>query len=202
MQYKMRIDGITFSPSSLDERPAEAALLGQIVTTFSLIEGLVGGIYGMLRHQDIGEALDELKDLPTNARRVQAVRNELAKNPLTAKDSQHDDLLKSVLNYAVRRNKIAHGLWGTNPDNQDHVYRIPVKKWINWLAALISSGTDGTFVEKVDMLKAEIETYDIQIIKQLKIDGEALLIEVGNLFNQLAAVNAEADGWQKVPPGS
>src|SRR3546814_19127627 len=101
--------------------------LGEIVTSFSLIEGVIGGIYGMLRHQTIEQGIESLQALSTNAKRVQAVRNEIAANSLLSVDQTHDDLIKQVLSYAEKRNKIAQGIWGAHPAHQDHISRTPVK---------------------------------------------------------------------------
>src|SRR3546814_20398330 len=66
----------------------------EIVTSFSLIEGVIGGIYGMLRHQTIEQGIESLQALSMNAKRVQAVRNEIAANSLLSVDQTHDDLMK------------------------------------------------------------------------------------------------------------
>src|SRR3546814_9310845 len=131
--------------------------LGEIVTSFSLIEGFIGGIYGMLRHQTIEQGIESLQALSTNAKRVQAVRNEIAANSLLSVDQTHDDLMKQVLSYAEKRNKIAHGIWGAHPAHTDLIYRLPVKKWINFIAASVRSGTNGTMIDDIDALTAHLE---------------------------------------------
>src|SRR3546814_2826761 len=82
----------------------------------------------MLRHQTIEQGIESLQALSTNAKRVQAVRNEIAANSLLSVDQTHDDLMKQVLSYAEKRNKIAHGLWGAHPAHTDLIYRLPVKR--------------------------------------------------------------------------
>src|SRR3546814_1385146 len=108
------------------------------------------GIYGMLRHQTFEQGIESLQALSTHAKRVQAVRNEIAANSLLSVDQTHDDLMKQVLSYAEKRNKIAHGLWGAHPAHTDLIYRLPVKKWINLIAASVRSGTNGTMIDNIN----------------------------------------------------
>src|SRR3546814_13839340 len=83
------------------------------------------GIYGMLRHQTFEQGIESLQALSTNAKRVQAVRNEIAANSLLSVDKTHDDLMKQVLSYAEKRNKIAHGILGAHPAHTDLIYTLP-----------------------------------------------------------------------------
>jgi hypothetical protein len=199
MPVGFEMDGISFTSDGLKGMSSHAAVLGQVVTAFSLIEGVVGGIYGMLRHQTIEQGIEELQALPTNARRVQAVRQAMTNCPSLAADPSHDDLMKNVLSYSERRNRIAHGLWGVHPNQQDVLYRLPVKKWINYIATVVSSGTDGTSNAKIDELKTYLETYNLAELSSLKTDGDNLLVEVLKLFNALALSNAKGDGWVESP---
>lgn len=189
------MNGIEFSPETLTTFPQHAALLGEIVTSFSLVEGAVGGIYGLLRHQDIEAAIQDLSNLSTNSKRVQAVRTELAKHPTLSQDSANDDLMKSILKYAEERNKVAHGVWGRHPNRSDIVYRLPVKKWINFVASIVDAGTAGKSIEKVTELASHIEEYSIAALKTLKSEGAMMLEGTLNLLNFLAREAAIADGW-------
>lgn len=199
MPKGFEIDGFSFTSEGLKALPAHAALLGEIVTAFSLIEGVIGGIFGMLRHQTIDQGIEELQALSTNAKRVQAVRQEIAANASLKADPLHDILMKKVLSYAEKRNKIAHGLWGGHADQPNVVYRLPVKKWINFIAGVVRSGTDGTSIEKANELKTHLEAYDLSALESLKFEGDELLGEVFKLFNKLALINAREDGWVSSP---
>lgn len=200
MPVGFKLDDIEFSTNGLEKIPKHAALIGEIVTSFSLIEGVVGGIYGMLKHQQIEQATEELKQLSSNHARVQAVRKLIAQSSLLSKDSSSDDLMKQVLGYAERRNKIAHGLWGAIPTDDGVAYRLPLKPWISTIAGIVSAGTSGTFLENIDRLKDEMESYGVAELADLKKDGEALLTRVFALFNSLAIANAKADQWVESTP--
>lgn len=97
MPVGFQMDGINFTSDGLKDFPTHAAVLGEVVAAFSLIEGVVGGIYGMLRHQTIEQGIDELQALSTNAKRVQAVRQAIAGHSLLSADPKHDELMKQVL---------------------------------------------------------------------------------------------------------
>jgi len=195
MPAGFQLDGINFTDDALQQHPKHAALLGEIVTSFSLLEGTVGGIYGLLLHQDIETALESLQALPTNWERVQAVRSEVASNAELRGDPKIDELMKSILQFAEKRNKIAHGVWGTNPVAASIIYRLPVKKWINFLAPLVAHGTEGNAIEQVDELKAFIEEYNLSDLQDLKSEGSALLEAAMLLFRKLAINAAKSDGW-------
>ncbi len=195
MPIGFKLDNIEFSTSGLQNIPRHAALLGEIVTSFSLIEGVVGVIYGMLKHQQIEQSIEELKQLPSNHARVQAVRKLIAQSSVLSRDSSSDDLMKQVLGYAERRNKVAHGLWGATPSDSDVAYRLPLKPWISTIARIVSTSTSGTFLENIDRLKDEMESYGVAELADLKQEGEALLTKVFALFNSLAMANAKADKW-------
>ncbi|MCC8556489.1 hypothetical protein [Xanthomonas vesicatoria] len=199
MATGLQMEGIYFTADGLKGCPTHAASLGEIVTAFSLIEGVVGGIYGMLRHQNIDQGVEELQKLSTNAKRVNAVRKEIGINALLSDDASHDELMKRVLNYAEKRNKIAHGVWGSRLGQQDFVYCLPVKKFINFMARAVSAGTSGKPLELMEELKAHVEIYDLAALAALKLDGENLLTEVFVLFNKLAQKNAKSDGWLEEP---
>lgn len=195
MPVGFKLDEIEFTPDALLQHPKYAALLGEIVTSFSLLEGTVGGIYGLLLHQDIETAIECLKALSTNSKRVEAVRKEMAKNAELCGDPKNDELMKSILQFAEKRNQIAHGVWGSDPNTVDLIHLLPVKKWINFVASLVAHGTEGNAIEQIDELKAHIEEYDLSALQYLKSEGSALLEAAMLLFNQLAINAAKSDGW-------
>jgi len=197
MTIGFMMDDIYFSADGLQHLPSHAALIGEIITSFSLIEGVVGGIYGMLRHQEIDQALDDLNKLSSNHARVQAVRKLIGDHAELSKDAGNDALMKRVLDYAELRNKVAHGVWGALRTDDKVAYRLPLKRWISTVAVIISAGTSGTFMDKIDALKAEMESYDLSALVNLKSEGEKLLADVFFLFNKVAKENAKADFWQE-----
>jgi hypothetical protein len=194
MPIGFELDGIAFTPDTLAGHPEHAALLGQVVTSFSLVEGVIGGIYGLLRHQEIDAALEDLKALSTNAKRVQAVRQAIATHPTLSADPENDLLMKAVLSYAEARNKIAHGIWGSRSDQADIVYRLPVKKWINFAGGLVAGWTSGTAMDQIDALAGLVEEYSVSDLHALQLEGVDLLERVFKLFNELAMDAALVDG--------
>lgn len=193
MPIGFQLEDIEFSSNGLQKIPKHAALIGEIVTSFSLIEGVVGGIYGMLKHQQVDEAFEELKQLPSNHARVQAVRKLIAQHPGLSRDPGNDDLMKAVLSYAERRNKIAHGLWGVTTSDSGVAYRLPLKPWINTMAGFVSARSSGALLKNLDRIKEEMQSYGLPALIELKREGEALLTKVFALFNSLAVANARAD---------
>lgn len=187
--------GIKFNESALDSHPAHSALLGEIVTSFSMIESMIGGVYGMLRHETIEEGIEQLALMRSNNVRVEAVRKLLAESDKLPSEFLGDKLMLEILSYAEKRNKIAHGIWGTNVEKADECYRIPVKKFIPYLASIVRSGTDGTSMEKLKLLESYIETYTIASLKQIKAQGDELLTFTFKLFNTLALLAARDEGW-------
>src|SRR3546814_19751129 len=125
----------------------------------------------MLRHQTIEQGIESLQALSTNAKRVQAVRNEIAANSLLSVDQTHDDLMKQVLSYAKKRNKIEHGIWGAHPAHTDLIYRLPVKKWINFIAASDRSGTNGTLTGAIAGLTAQLDEQNLATTTALRAKG-------------------------------
>ena len=184
MPIGFEIDKIEFSATSLTQRPRHAEILARIFTGFALIEGSVGGIYGLLKHRDYITALDELSEMGTNIKRTQAVRN-LIKSELPVPEATPiDALMVRVLGYAEKRNKIAHGIWGVRQGETDPIYRIPVKKWIVFLVSLLPQQADAGDI--IDELNEHVEQYFIADLIQLEEDGAELLKEVVIAFTTLA----------------
>src|SRR3546814_14383066 len=81
------------------------------------------------------------------------------------------------------------------PAHTDLIVRLPVKKWIHFIAASVRSGTNGTMIDDIDALKAHLEEYDLATLAALKTEGDELLVAVFKLFNALGLVAAKAEGW-------
>ncbi len=190
MPVGFEIDKIEFSDTSLTKRPRHAEILARIFTGFAIIEGSVGGIYGLLKHSDYTTALDELSEMGTNIKRTQAVRNLVSLELPAADAAPIEALMIRVLNYAEKRNKIAHGIWGVHPDEANVVYRIPVKRWIVFLASLLPRKADPSDI--ITELNEHVETYTVADLEQLERDGAALLKDVVLAFTGLAKKTGEA----------
>ena len=104
MDIGFEIDGIKFHITSLENHPQHAASLARIFTNFSLIEGAIGGIYGLLNPQKYLVAVEELNNLETNAKRAEAVRK-MIKSELSGEEAANlENLLKRASAHAEGRN--------------------------------------------------------------------------------------------------
>jgi hypothetical protein len=106
------IDGIEFGQGALFNRPQHAAVLGRIFTSWSMIEGLMASLLGLLMHADDRAALAILETFHTNHSRIQAVRKVAKRMLASEQQAEFEALTKSVSAYAEQRNIIAHSLWG------------------------------------------------------------------------------------------
>lgn len=173
MAIGLMIDGITFSEEALVDRPAHAAVLGRIFTSWTLIESTVTGLLGLMMHDDHRAALAILGSFRNNSSRVEAVRRigrEVLDAPLR---DDFDELMKDVLSYATERNTIAHGLWGSHKDKIDFVYRMPMEVFSKVaiesptnppsdVDALVKSFKDKLNILTVDdLLKVEKRGHDV-----------------------------------------
>lgn len=184
MQSGLQLDGINFSTSALDDKPEWATVLAKIFTIFSLSEGTIGGIYGLIKHQDHEQAVRELKAMGTNHARANAVKT-LAKSELTTADAEIViNAIDKALLFAQHRNKIAHGMWGFSPDKPNEIYTIPVKKFINFVASLIPNAayTD----DIIDELNKHVRAFTLAELTQIERDGSQLLQELLDTFVFLA----------------
>src|SRR3546814_12324192 len=91
MPAGFQMDGINSTLDRLKAFSAHAAALGEIVTSFSLIEGVIGGVYGMLSDQTIEQGIQSLEAPSTNANRSQAFRNEISLNSLLSSDQAQEE---------------------------------------------------------------------------------------------------------------
>src|SRR3546814_8141302 len=83
MPVGFQMDGINFTLDGLKAFPAHAAALGEIVTSFSLIEGVIGGIYRSEAHTS------ELQSLMRNSYAVFCLKKQI---------QSYDVLPKSTIN--------------------------------------------------------------------------------------------------------
>lgn len=194
----LSIDGTEFSERALLQEPVLAQQIAYVIAKFALIEGVMGGVYGLLKNQEIEQALDELKQLPTNSKRVAAVRAILDTRFQGDALSEADNIAKAVLKFAEDRNKLAHGVWGINSDTPGVLYWLPVKKLIPFTASIISAGTKGTVVEAADQLSTFIEQYTSTELSALELAGDNVLDAAFKLYNAAGALAAKADGWESV----
>ena len=180
MQIGFEIDSVKFSLTSLDDLPSHATALARIFTSFSLIEGAVGGVYGLLKHQEYNSAVEELKALGTNVKRVAAVRKIIKERLPVGERAVLDDVMRRVLLHAEKRNKVAHGIWGTHPNN-DTLYRLPVRQWITFLASMIPNAGDAGDI--IDDLNEHMEEWSMEDFINLEREGADLLRDILMIFN-------------------
>lgn len=192
---------MVFSPDALAGHPGHAASLGRIVSSFSLIEGALGGIYGILPNKSSYDALDELKKLPTNVVRVRAVKAQIAKSSPLATDTNLTSLMDRILSFAERRNKVTHGVWGVGcgvwgvwRSDADRGYRIPVKKWLVFVAQVAPSSMNGVIENDIDVLRTYVEEYDLGVLMALKAEASALCEDTLEAFTKLAMFSAMSGG--------
>lgn len=197
MPWGLRLDDVEFTTETLDEHPEHAAVVGRIVTSFSLIEGIVGAVYGFVKHEAIEDALKELKRMRGNRERVAAIQKTLEQNPSSAHAMKTTLMLERVLKYAEQRNKVAHGLWGRKTSKPDVLYHLPLKKVILFAAPLIANGTAGKPVKGVKMLAAAISHYTLADLQAVEEEGKETLAEVFDCFNMIGKAAAIADGWEQ-----
>lgn len=195
MAIGFQLDEIEFSNETLNKAHAGAHEVAQIVTTFALIEGVVGGIYGLLKHHDIDTALSELGEIPSNFKRVTAVRNIIEPTLTGEAAKEADEIMKAVLKFAEKRNKVAHGVWGVKDGDPTILFRLPLKTYMKYVAGAVASGTKGDFMDRIDLLRAAVEPYRVDQLAQLRAEGEALLAPVHTLYNALGVIAAKSDGW-------
>lgn len=197
MPWVFSIDEIEFTPETLDHFPDHAAEIAKIVTSFSLIESVAGAIYGVLKNTTIEAALAELAKLTMNQRRVQAIIKLIKDTPGTVHAAETLRVLDRVLNYAVERNKIAHGMWGAVAGDAENLHHVQVKKAIPFFAALVANGSAGQPMKGVDEFQSCISTYSLADLKALAKTGKALLKDVSGCYNAIGKAAAIADGWME-----
>lgn len=184
------IDGLHVHQDALKGHPDHAAALGRICTTWSLIEGTIGGILGILMRADPMAAVALLERFSNNRSRVEAVRK-VAEATLTGDDAEKfDELMERVLKYAEKRNAIAHGLWGVVPQDKENIYRLPVKSYANF-ATLIAHQIDP--LAQADKLSAERKPYSLAALQELEGEGAALMEAIMADFTRRVKERSDAE---------
>ncbi|WP_434112068.1 hypothetical protein [Paraburkholderia caffeinilytica] len=177
MPIGIKIEGIAFSELALVDRPAHAAILGRIFTSWSLIESSITGLLGLMMHDDHRAALAILETFKNNSSRVQAVRR-IGKEVLDVSlRHDFDELMKDVLSYAEERNAIAHGLWGSCEDKLDIVYRMPMATLSKFIVE-VPNKTDIDTEALLNSFKDEITILTVDDLERIEQKGKDLLFRV------------------------
>lgn len=199
MPWGLKIDDkICFSTVTLNDYPDHSAVLGRIGSSFSLIESLVGSVYGILKHQAPEQALAELKKMRGNADRVWEVQKHLQETPPSVWSAETASAMDRVLDFAQRRNKIAHGIWGAVEEEKDVLYHIPVKKLIMFIAPMFARASEGRPTEGVDDLKTQMSRYTLYELSALEKEAEELVVELFTCFSEIGKAAAVAAGWEQI----
>jgi len=177
MPIGIEVDGIAFSELALVDRPVHAAVLGRIFTSWSLIEGSITGLLGLMMHDDHRAALAILETFKSNSSRVEAVKR-IGKAVLdTSLRHDFDELMKDVLTYARERNAIAHGLWGSDKDNLEVVYRMPMAALSSFMVEAPNK-PDYDANALVKSFKDGMTTLTLNDLEQIEQKGRELLVRV------------------------
>ena len=177
MPIGITIDGIAFSELALVDRPVHAAILGRIFTSWSLIEGSITGLLGLMLHDDHRAAIAILETFKTNNSRVEAVKR-IGKEILEA-SLFHDfeQLMKDVLSYAKKRNDIAHSLWGSHEDMHEIVYRMSMPTFSRFIVE-IPTKTDHDTDAILSSFKNHIKALTVDDLERIENEGRDLLLRV------------------------
>ena len=200
MAAGIEIDGIAFSEQSLVDRPAHAAVLGRIFTSWSLIESTVTSLLGLMMHDDHRAALAILGSFRSNSSRVEVVRR-IGKEVLDAPlRHDFDELMKDVLAYAIERNAIAHGLWGSDKDQPDLVYRMPIETFSKFVIELpINPPSDADALAQ--SFKDKIETMTVDDLLKIEQRGHDVLLRVMREMTQKTYSRASKNpAFNATPP--
>jgi hypothetical protein len=177
MPIGIEIDGIAFSEVGLVDRPTHAAILGRIFTSWSLIEGSVTALLGLMMHDDHRAALAILETFKNNRSRVEAVKR-IGKGVLDASLlSDFNELMNDVLAYATERNSIAHGLWGARKDELGIVYRMPMSAFSK---SIVESPTKTEYnVDKfVKSFNDQMTSFTVHDLEEIEQRGRAILARI------------------------
>jgi len=173
----LQIGGVSFDVDALKARPEHAAVLGRVFTSWSLIEGTIAALLGLMMHADDRAALAILRTFRTNSARVEAVRKVGAEMLPEEHKADFDSLMKAVLNYATERNAIAHNLWGMAEGEPDLVYRVPMSA-ISGLIVRAPTMRSEQIGAWVDPIAAEIKSFTLAELEQLEQQGQQVLHRV------------------------
>jgi hypothetical protein len=177
MPIGIEVNGITFNELALVDRPVHAAVLGRIFTGWSLIEGSITGLLGLMMHDDHRAALAILETFKNNSSRVAAVRR-IGKAVLdTSLHHDFDELMKDVLTYAKERNTVAHSLWGSQKGNLEVVYRMPMASLSSFMVEAPSK-PEYDVDALVKSFKDEMTTLTVHDLEKVEQIGRDLLLRV------------------------
>lgn len=170
MPAVVKISDIDFSGQALIERPEHAAVLGRIFTSWSLIEGTVAGLLGLMMHADARAAVAILSTFRSNSSRVNAVKK-VGKEMLdpSAREA-FNALMKEVLDYAEERNAIAHNLWGVKEGEPDLIYRMPMATYSNFVVRLPHT-TDFDVQKIIDDFESNMTAFTVAGLEELEQRG-------------------------------
>jgi hypothetical protein len=196
MAVGLKIEGVSFDVDALKARPEHAAVLGRVFTSWSLIEGTIAGLLGLMMHADERAALAILQTFRTNNARVDAVRKVGAEMLSEEHKADFDSLMKAVTKYATERNAIAHNLWGMAESEPDLVYRLPMSA-ISGLVVRAPTMTPDQIDAWVSPIKAQMKSFTLADLEQLEQQGQQVLHRVmsettGKMFR--LAVAAKSSG--------
>lgn len=174
----MGIGGKEFTVYALVDRPEHSAVLGRIFTSWSIIESVISGILAILMDAPGPVTVELLSTFSNNRTRVEAVRK-VAKRVLKQKDlKEFDALMKDALDYAEKRNQVAHHLWGKSDDDTTVIYRMPMKALSHIYAYL-----PGEIPREVSQMhKDETVAFTVQQLEEIEEQGAKLL---GRLMKEL-----------------
>lgn len=177
MSPGLQIENITFKAESLRDRPEHAAVLGRIFTSWSLIEGAIAGLLGLMMNADQRAALAVLQTFRTNSSRVGAVRKVGAEILDSNLRADFDDMMKEVLSYAEERNAIAHNLWGVSDTEPSYVYRIPMAA-LSGIAVRAPSMDYDAMMAHVTPIKDDMKRFTVEDLEAIERKGEDVLKRV------------------------
>ena len=178
MPVGITVEDIVFSELALVDRPDHAAVLGRIFTSWSLIEGCITAILGLMMHTNHLAALALLESFKTNNSRVNAVRKIGAKMLDASLTHDFDKLMGDVLSYARERNNIAHGLWGAHKANPDLVYRMPMAAMSKFAIESPGNINNHNVDAIMEAFKNDIQEFTLNDLEELEKRGRLILQRV------------------------
>lgn len=188
MKFGMKIPTskgeITFWPGAIEDAPRHAAILLRLMTGFSVLEGLAGGIYGVLEHADPEAALLKLRSISMNKARSDTVIK-AAKSTLPSEEADKlVTLIEKFIKYSQRRNELVHAVWGYSEDTPDIIYRLDMKDFIHFIARLPNDVKEGRPISGVDELEGCLHRIFIKDLESLEAEGHALTLELWDAYER------------------
>lgn len=188
MPTGITIEDINFSENALVDRPAHAAILGRIFTSWSLIEASVASLLGLIMHADSRAARAILRRIGTNQRKIEAVK-EVAKALLEGEAQKEIlTLMGTVAAYAKERNDIAHNLWGAHKEEPNLIYRMPMTE----LSDLVVTSTE-TMPASNDLvvrMRSKMKSFTVSELEEIETQGKVVLEQV--MAKTMSMLNSRA----------